>query len=162
MPSGSQKAIDRYAKSPVDGLPLRRANRLEQRSVGRRQAEPSQMQDALRALDFGRAQLFAALGVSPTSHDPVNFAATGVWSFSRPRAALSAWFALERLCPVKWSQPGSNRRPPACKAGAVLLKPMNTGVWVGQSGVIAGETDQCGTQSGTRSHVVLMWYSVLK
>lgn len=80
MPGRSQKAIDRYAKSLVDGLPLRRANRLEQRPVSRRQAEPSQMQDAFRALDFGSGQLFAALGVSPRSHDPVNFAATGVWS----------------------------------------------------------------------------------
>jgi hypothetical protein len=33
---------------------------------------------------------------------------------------------------------------------------------VGQSGVIAGKTGLCGTQSGTRSHVVLTWYSVLK
>jgi len=81
MPGGSQKAIDRYAKPLVDRLPLRGANRLEQRPVSRRQAEPSQTQDALCALDFGCAQLFAALGVSPRGHDPVNFAATGVWSF---------------------------------------------------------------------------------
>jgi hypothetical protein len=48
-----------------------------------RQAEPSQMQDTFRALDFGGAQLFAVLGAFLTSSDPVNFAATGVWSFSR-------------------------------------------------------------------------------
>ena len=52
----------------------------------------------------------------------------GIASLARPRPAASRRFATGCR---RWSQPGSNRRPPACKAGALPaeLWPLAVGGW---------------------------------
>jgi hypothetical protein len=42
-----------------------------------------------------------------------------------------------------------------------MLEPIDTEVSCRRSGVVASETEPCGTQSGTRVYVVLAWYSAL-
>jgi hypothetical protein len=73
---------------------------------------------------------------------PSQSAVAGVLVLSRVARPTAIWFAQERLCPMKWSQPGSNRRPPACKAGALPaeLWPL----WVPNISAIARVSPGCG------------------
>jgi hypothetical protein len=71
MPSGAQEAVYYSSERLVDDLPLRCADRFEQRPVSRRQTLPGRLQDTRRSLDLRDAQPLSALRISHTNHGVV-------------------------------------------------------------------------------------------